>query len=137
MDTLLLDENWDLTVSPAGDIAVAPSPYAIAQDVASAVRVFLGEQWYDISQGVPYFQQIMGRLPPIQFVKTALIAAGKTVPGVAGITCFLTGPGIAREVGGQLQITDSTGAISFVDTTNLQGIVPWYINAAVGGAFQA
>jgi len=58
MDTLLLDlDNWDLTVDAAGNWAVASPPYAIAQDVASAIKTFqlqagpndpvLGECWYD------------------------------------------------------------------------------------------
>ena len=41
MNTLLLDlTNWDLLVDASGNIAVASDPYSVAQDVASAVRVF-------------------------------------------------------------------------------------------------
>ena len=39
--TLLLDpDTWDLTVDNNGNIAVAAPPYAVAQDVASAIRTF-------------------------------------------------------------------------------------------------
>ncbi len=123
--------GWDLYVDASGNIALATSGYAIAQDVASAVRLFLGELWYDVSQGVPYFQQILGHLPSPQFMKNAFINAGMTVPGVASIKCFLTGVGSSRVLGGQLQITDDTGALLVVQTAVLQGNgVPWYISGA-------
>jgi hypothetical protein len=135
MNTLLLStDNWDLTVDNSGNIAIAQGPYAIAQDVASAVRTFLGECWYDTTQGVPYLEQILGQLPSLQFMKAKFIAAGLTVPGVASIACFLTGPGSNRELGGQLQITDTDGNFVVIQTTNLQGIAPWYVNAATDGA---
>lgn len=131
MNTLLLSsDKWDLTVDAAMNIAVATGRYAIAQDVASAVRTFLGELWYDTTQGVPYFQQILGMMPSLQFMKSQFVAAGLTVPGVSSIKCFLTGPGRSREVGGQLQIIDDNGNMIVVNTTNLQGIAPWYVNAA-------
>jgi hypothetical protein len=58
--TLLLDRSlWDLTLDINGNIAMASEPYAIAQDVASACRTFLGECYYDTSQGVPYFQGML------------------------------------------------------------------------------
>ena len=131
MNTLRLDpDTWDLVVTPSGDIAVATGAYAIAQDVASAVRLFSGELWYDTSQGLPYFQQILGKLPSLQFMKSKFIVAGLTVPGVVSIKCFLTGPPKAtRELGGQLQITDDRGQLSVL-TTGAFGAEPWYFNAA-------
>lgn len=123
--------GWDLYVNAQGNIALATGSYAVAQDVASAVRLFLGELWYDISQGVPYFQQILGIMPSPQFMKNAFIAAGVTVPGVASIKCFLTGVGSSRQLGGQLQITDETGALSVLQTAVIQGSgEPWYISGA-------
>lgn len=139
MNSLLLStDKWDLTVDGAGNIAVATGPHAIAQDVASAVRVFLGECWYDVTLGVPYLQHILGQKPSLQYMKSQFIAAGMTVPGVSSIACFLTGPGRRREIGGQLQIADSNGVtVAMIETTNLQGVDPWYVNAAVDGAFEA
>lgn len=135
MNTLLLSEplteepsGWDLTLDAAGNLAVAIGPYAIAQDVASAVRLFLGELWYDTTSGVPY-DQILGQRPPLQFLKAQFVAAAMTVPGVASVLCFLTGPGRNREVGGQVQITDNTGRLTVIESTTIlqPGVVPWYI----------
>lgn len=130
MDTLKLDtDTWDLTVDASGNIAVATGPEAIAQDVASSVRLFSGELWYDTTQGVPYLQQILGKLPSAQFMKTQFIAAGMGVPGVVSIKCFLTGLDPKRGIGGQLQITDNTGALSVAQSGALQDALPWYIAA--------
>ena len=44
MNTLYLDpQSWDLVLDAAGNIAMAKDPYAKAQDVASACRLFSGE----------------------------------------------------------------------------------------------
>ncbi len=137
MNTLLLtlpgpdpiaDPGWDLTLDASGNIAVATGRYAIAQDVASAVRTFQGEVWYDTAFGVPYWQQILGYLPSLQFMKSQFIAVGMTVPNVASIACFLTGPGPDRAVGGQLQIVDDDGFPSVVFSPGL-GTAPWYVSA--------
>lgn len=90
MKTLLLDNTlWDLCLDASGDIAVATEPYQLAQDVASAIKLFFGELRYDSLKGVPYFQQILGQAPPIQIFKAYLIEAALTVPGVASATCVI------------------------------------------------
>lgn len=134
--TLLLDQNWDLTLDASRNLAVVGRPYSTAQDVASAVRLFKGELWYDTTQGVPYFEAILGKLPSLQFIKLQLIAAGLTVPNVARIACFLTGPGRERTIGGQLQITDNDGVVILTETQTLAGFPPWYVNAATSEAVQ-
>ena len=68
-NSLLLDQaQWDIVLDVNGNIALASAPYSIAQDVASAVRTFVGECWYDNSLGLPYWQNILGKFPPLQFV---------------------------------------------------------------------
>lgn len=110
--TLLLDVlAWDLTVDAAGNIAVASDPYALAQDAASAIRLFQGELYFDTSQGIPYFSQILGKSPPISLLKNYFVQAALTVPGVASAKCFITS-WTDRVVRGQVQITDSSGNVS-------------------------
>ena len=64
MSTLYLTPKWDLCVDNSGNIALATEPYALAQDVASAIKLFKGELWYDAQKGVPYFEKILGKRPP-------------------------------------------------------------------------
>jgi hypothetical protein len=110
--TLLLDRTlWDLCLDAKGNIAVATEPYAIAQDVASAVRLFRGELWYDTAPGVPYFEQILGRAPPLGVTKAAIVAAALTVPLVASVKVFISAAK-GREIIGQIQVTDTGGTTS-------------------------
>jgi hypothetical protein len=110
MKSLLLDRTtWDLCKDANGNIAVADSPYALAQDVACAIRLFKGELWFDTTKGVPHFQQILGHRPSLSVLKAALQTAALTVPEVATATVFVSGVK-NREVQGQVQVTSTTGA---------------------------
>lgn len=107
--TLLLDrEAWDLTVDAIGNIARADETYSIIQDVASACRLFQGELWYGGTDGIPYFDQILGRYQPIQVLKDGLVRVALSVPGVLTATVFLTAV-VGRQINGQVQITTTAG----------------------------
>jgi len=110
--TLLLDTAlWDLTLDASGNIAVASPPYSLAQDAASQIRLFQGELWYDVTQGIPYFTQVLGFNPSISLMKALFVRAALSVPGVVSAQCFITGI-VNRQVKGQVQITDSSGNVA-------------------------
>ena len=114
-NTLLLDlDNWDLVVDSAGNIAVASPPYSLAQDVASACKLFKGEQWYRTEAGVPYFQEILGKMPPQSLVQAQLEKAAMTVPGVASARCIITAFE-NRGVSAQILFVDESGAANSVN----------------------
>lgn len=128
MTSLLLDlQAWDLVADAAGNLAVCQDPYAIAQDTACACRLFKGELWYDSTQGVPYFQKILGKLPPLAFVKAQLNAAAMTVPGVSSATTFIGGL-VNRQLTGQVQVTTTSGVQ--LTATIGPSAIPWYVTAA-------
>jgi hypothetical protein len=109
MNTLLLDQSeWDLVLDASGNIAVAAEPYAVAQDVASAVRVFAGELWYDTSQGVPYPSDVLGETPSLQYLKSKIEAAALTVPKVVKARCLFASLD-GRVLTGQIQVIDVDG----------------------------
>ena len=104
--TLLLDTVlWDLCVDSNGNIAVASEPYALAQDAASACRLFEGELWYDTTQGIPYWQAILGQMPPLAYLKAKYVAAALSVPDVKSAQVFIATITRDRVVSGQVQIT--------------------------------
>lgn len=120
MNTLLLDcATWDLCSDAAGNIAVASDPYSMAQDVASACRLFLGELWYDTTQGIPYFDEILGTSPPTSFIQAQLVNSALTVPGVVEATAvslsFIDGV-----YTGQVQFSDVSGTLA---TATFSGIL--------------
>lgn len=109
MKTLLLDQRaWDLVLDAHGNIALAAEPYAQAQDVASAVRTFEGEVYYDTSRGLPHFGQFLGAYPSAQVMKSAIEDAAAGVPGVVTATCYLQALQ-GRQLVGQVQITTDAG----------------------------
>lgn len=115
LNTLLLDRSaWDLVLDSAGDIAMATPEYALSQDVASAVRLFKGELYYNTAKGVPYFEDILGRLPPQSLLTALLEQAALTVPGVVVARVVLTSFD-QRELHGQVQFVDELGVENSVN----------------------
>lgn len=123
MKTMLLDRTrWDLVVDASGNIAVAAVPYALAQDAASAIRLFKGELWFDTTQGVPYFEKLLGHQPPLGVLKAALTRAALTVPTVTAASVFVTKI-VDREIFGQVHLSSSSGGTSVVNGA-LQAPIP-------------
>lgn len=109
MDTLLLSQNdWDLVVDAAGNIAVASDPYSQAQDAASAIRTFQGEVYFDTTLGVPYLPGILGKFVNLAHLKAQFVSAALAVPGVTAAVCFISAFA-NRTVSGQVKITSATG----------------------------
>lgn len=113
MKTILLDTvTWDPVLDVFGNIAVASDPYSLAQDAASAIRLFQGELYYDTLKGVPYWTSILGKSPPpLSLMKAKFVEAAKTVPGVVAAQCFIASVS-DRGVSGQVQVTDTAGRLS-------------------------
>lgn len=111
MNTLLLDQDlWDVTKDAAGNFALATAPYALAQDVASAIRTILGEVFYDDTLGIPWLDQVLGKTPALTLIKAYVVNAALAVPGVVNAICVITNfSPSTRELDGQLQFTDSAG----------------------------
>lgn len=114
MSTLLLvTDAWDICLDSGGNIALARPPYARAQDVASAVRLFRGELWFDVRPGVPYFEDILGHAPPVSFFEAAMVSAALTVPDVVSARCIIEGVD-ARTISGQVTFTAVDGSTQTV-----------------------
>lgn len=115
LNTLLLDRTaWDLVLDAAGNIAMASPPYSLAQDVASSVRTFLSELYYDTTQGIPYFDQVLGSLPPAALLTQLISNQARTVPGVVAAQCVITAFDGAA-VSGQITFTDEAGVTTVVN----------------------
>lgn len=117
MNTLLLDLTfWDLVLDSSGNIAVASAPYAIAQDVASSIKTFSGEVWYNSLLGIPYFQDILGQNPPVSLFQAYMVGAALLVPDVVprpSPQCTIQSFD-NRTVVAQVTFTDSAGTTQTV-----------------------
>jgi len=114
LNTLLLDRTaWDLVLDASGNIAMATNPYAVAQDVASAIKLFRGELFYNTLPGVPYWEEFLGHRPPLALVREHVQRAAMTVPDVASATCTLTSF-TDRALAGYVDITLQDGTTQTV-----------------------
>ena len=109
--TLFLDANWDITLDTGGYIATTTGAYAIAQNVANAVRLFTNDAYFDADKGIPHFQIELGHKPPYSILRTRILEAARAVEGVADATVEFTDPE-NRVLGGEilLTLTDGTTA---------------------------
>lgn len=109
--SLLLDRSsWDIVLDVNGNWATCWAPYAIAQDAACEIKLFEGEAWYATNRGVPYWQQILGKWPPIALVKYYIQQAALLAPGAAAATVYITNF-TNRSLVGQVQITNEDGIV--------------------------
>lgn len=112
MDTIYLDPTaWDLTLDASGNIALANEPYSLAQDAASAILTFIGEVYYDSTLGIPYFENVLGQLPPVEYLRAQFVAAAMTVPDVIMASVFFSSI-TNRQLSGQVQVTNSAGVVT-------------------------
>lgn len=109
METIFLNpETWDLALDSDGNIAIAKDPYSKAQDVASAVKLFKGELYYNVGNGIPYFDETLGKKQSFALYQYRLEQAALTVPGVISAK--------SRVQSGENR--NLVGAITFTDKEN-------------------
>ena len=112
--SLALDSTtWDLTVDSLKNIAVVSEGGALAQDVASAIKLFFGELWYAKDIGVPYFSQILGQNYSKSSVEGLLQIAALSVPGVVSATATVTSL-TNRYLTGTVVVTNEAGVSTIV-----------------------
>lgn len=111
MHTLILTEDWDLTLDSAGDIATTTGAYSIAQNVANAIRLFTDDAWYDPDRGIPHFAIDLARMPALSVFRSRVLAAARGVDGVADAAVTITGVNDRneRKLEGYITLTTTTG----------------------------
>ncbi len=62
--TFSLTDDWDLSLTSTGLIAVHDGPPATAQAVANEVRRFVNDSYFDYDQGIPHFEVELGHPLP-------------------------------------------------------------------------
>lgn len=105
--TFALNSSWDSYLDDAGNIAIISGAAAVAQDVASACRLFVNDAYHNKNQGIPYKSDILGYQVPLPIVSAMLEAQAKTVPHVSDARATLSL--VNRALGGTIAITLSDG----------------------------
>jgi len=120
--TLLLDlDNWDLVADANGNIAIADEPYALAQDVATAIKTFLKDLYFNQTDGIDYFGRILGHTPPLQVFQQLMVSAALSAsPDVVTAECNITAfDDSTRTATGQVIFTDINGNTNQVSFGNV------------------
>ena len=84
--SLLLTNNWDITLDSLGNLAIADKNYSIAQDVANAVKLFTNDAYFDTRAGIPHFEISLKRNVSASVVRARIKEAAEAVPGVKSAT---------------------------------------------------
>lgn len=106
MTTLFLrPDTWDLALDSEGNIALAKDPYAKAQDVASAIKLFKGELYYDTEKGIPYFDETLAKKQSFALYQYRIEQAALTVNGVVSAKSQVQS-GENRQLVGSIEFTD-------------------------------
>lgn len=104
--TILLNDDWDLTLNAAGGLAVTTEEYAIAQSVANSVRLFTHDAYFELTRGIPHYNIELGmdEIPSIAILTSRIKTVARQVPGVRDATVTLNLEN-DRILGGEILIT--------------------------------
>ena len=79
----LQPDSWDITLDSSGRLARSTQAYAIAQNVANAVRLFTGEAFFAMDEGIPHFDIELGKTrPALSVLRARMREAALNVEGV-------------------------------------------------------
>ena len=115
--TLLLDQQWDLTLDKSGRIAVAEGAYATAQNVANECRLFTQDAYFEPNRGIPYYLIALGRKLSPSVLRARLRDAAYLVEDVEDVTDVVLESldTETRRVTGEIQFTSKEGENAAVD----------------------
>jgi len=108
-------DSWDLEIDASGNIAMASSPYAQAQDVACACMLWKGEAAYDTTRGIDYQSSVLGQMPAPSILQGWFQTEAETVPGVKSAMVILQHDRETRKLSGQIQLSLEDGSTTNVN----------------------
>ena len=101
----LTPDNWDITLDSSGRLQTSASAYAIAQNVANAVRLFTNEAFFAMDEGIPHFEIELGYTrPALSVLRARIREAALNVEGVLDAAVNLDGVQ-GRKLTGEILLT--------------------------------
>ncbi len=89
--SLYLNEHWDITLTPNGDLATTGGRYCDAQNVANAVRLFTNDAYLRRQKGVPHFDLDLAIKPLLSEVRYEYKQAAEAVENIRSAEVEITG----------------------------------------------
>jgi hypothetical protein len=110
MDTLALSLDWDLVIDSNRNMALARNGQAISQDVASALKTFQGEVFYDETLGIPYYASILAQRYRPGLMNSFFAKEALKVPEVLSSSARVENfDRITRRYSGKVLVTTNAG----------------------------
>lgn len=108
--SLFLNDNWDINLDSAGNIATTRGLYCDAQNVANAIRLFTRDAYLAQTQGVPHFSLDLGVMPALSEVRAWYRKTAVKVENIRSAVVEITGfdPG-SRTLRGIITATSMNG----------------------------
>lgn len=101
----LTPDNWDITLDSSGRLQTSANAYAIAQNVANAVRLFTNEAFFAMDEGIPHFEIELGYTrPALSVLRARIREAALNVEGVLDAAVNLDGVR-GRKLTGEILLT--------------------------------
>lgn len=83
MPSLLLNNDWDISLDSNGDLKMATDNYSIAQNSACRCRAFTNDMYFNQKDGVPHFLVDISQRPNISVVAAAMEKVARGTEGVS------------------------------------------------------
>lgn len=111
--SLALNENLDLFLTPAGNMATVSDDAADAQDVACAVRTWLTDLYYAQDYGIPFLPSVFGKPYSEQLLAAQINAQALSVKNIAKAQTTVTSI-VGRKVSGFVEVINLSGVAARV-----------------------
>ncbi|GBQ08399.1 hypothetical protein [Saccharibacter floricola] len=110
MADLLLTDDWDLSITETGDLALTNENLSVAQTIGNSIKLILGESWYDPTSGLSLNTLLNEQSGPnLSFIQTTLNEAAMKVAGVVDADTLLSYDRNTRRLTGTIYATTQTG----------------------------
>lgn len=115
--TLLLDGDWDITLTEAGNLALAEGGYATAQNVANECRLFTQDAFFAQDDGIPWYVVQLGKPLARSVASSRMRQAASDVAGVVSVESVTVEDidPVTRIMDGTIRLTTTEGTSVAVD----------------------
>lgn len=104
-------DEWDLQLNTNGQFLMCDGDYAVAQNVANAIRLFTDDAYFDPDRGIDHFHIDLGMRPALSVFRARVRAAAEAVDGVESaeiVDMYVTDD---RTLTGDIQLTLESGTV--------------------------
>ena len=107
-------KDWDIHINANGNFRFATGIYAIAQNVANAIQLFIKDSFFEQESGIPHLETELGHKPPYSLLAYWIQKAALTVENVESAKVTIDKIHSDRVLQGYVEITTTTGETATV-----------------------